>query len=144
MRSPAAKARAAAVLPAAFAMLFVGGCADGIELRGRAFEMVGLAGNDSRTAPEDVPTRAPLVLPPGRNLPEPGPRHAAADPADWPDDPDRRAELAEEERQRKLEEYYRSGDWSGEGGIEEFEKLGDEGARRPGLFGDGPVSDRHR
>jgi hypothetical protein len=51
------------------------------------------------------------------------------------------AKAKQEERNKQLEEYYEKGDWSGEGGIEEFEKLGDPMARRPGLFSNPKVPD---
>jgi hypothetical protein len=129
----------AAALAAAFALA----ACDRVEFEGRVFEAVGLAGNQ-KTEAKDVPTRAPLVLPPNRSLPPPGTPSVAAAPSDWPDDPDERAKMAASEAQRKRQEYYDKGDWSGKGGIEEFEKLGDPGARRPGIFGEGPVGDRYR
>ena len=41
-----------------------------------------------RKAPIEYTTRAPLALPPGRELPPPEPSVAATTAVDWPDDPD--------------------------------------------------------
>lgn len=124
--------------------LFLAACADQIDITIPGGQMLGLTGG-KQTKPEDVPTRAPLVVPPTTQaLPPPGPRQANIEEQAWPDDPDEQVKKAELERKRKLQEYYDKGDWSGKGGIEEFEKLMDAGARKPGIFGDGPVRDDYR
>lgn len=124
------------------AVLALAGCGDRVEFHGKVFEAVGLT-NTEKTAPKDVPTRAPLVLPPTNNLPPPGEQTAAAAP-NWPNDPNQQIEQAEAERKRKQEEYYQKGDWSGKGGIDEFNKLMDPLERRPGLFGGEKVKDKYR
>ena len=66
----------------------MGGCAatDQIEFQGKIFEMAGLTNREKK---ETVPVeRAPLVIPPTKQLPQPGPRQAAASPQNWPMDPD--------------------------------------------------------
>ncbi len=124
------------------AVLALAGCGDRVEFHGKIFEAAGLT-NTPKTAPKDVPTRAPLVMPPNNNLPPPGEQTAAVAP-NWPNDPNQQIKQAEAERQRKLQEYYDKGDWSGKGGIDEFNKLMDSMERRPGLFGGEKVKDAYR
>lgn len=111
----------------------MGGCAatDQIEFQGKIFEMAGLTNREKK---ETVPVeRAPLVVPPTKSLPQPGPRQAAATPQNWPVDPDEVAKKDEEEEKKRLQKYYRDGDFSDNAGIEEFEYFTNERDRRPGM-----------
>lgn len=119
------------------------GC-DTVELHGSMFEAVGLT-NKPKSAPSQVETRAPLIVPPSAELPPPAPKSAiAASPQNWPNDPDQQAKLAAAEEQRKKQDYYDSGDFSGKGGIDEFSKLSRPIERKPGVFGGGPLADEYR
>lgn len=83
-----------AAVPMIAATLLLGGCG-GIQFEGRVFEAMGLS-QDPQREEKPVQDRAPLVVPPKRELPPPGPREQVADPQNWPVDPDeqRRRELA--------------------------------------------------
>jgi len=111
-----------------------GGCAGGdqIEFQGKIFEMAGLTNREKKDkVPEE---RAPLVIPPTKQLPEPGPRQAAAEPPqNWPADPDEIMKNREAEEKKRLEEYYRHGDFTDKAGIEEFEYFTNQRSRRPGM-----------
>lgn len=124
-------------LAAPMALGACGGGGGGVQFEGKMFEMVGL-GDEQKRQEENVPNRAPLVLPPEKqaNLPEPGRREVAATPQDWPADPDtaRKAEKKEEKKQQQA--YQDKGDWSEDAGIDEFEKLMDPMERHSGLLGD--------
>ncbi len=92
----------------------------------------------SKPPPEpDLEDKPPLVVPPStESLPEPGERQVATVEQEWPEDPDliaaRQAEQAEAERER----YCRQGDWSGDGGIEEFDKNMGREQRCPSQLGE--------
>lgn len=91
----------------------------------------------SKPPPEpDLEEKPPLVVPPDTNkLPKPGERQVAAAEEQWPEDPDiiakNKAEKAEAERERYCEE----GDWSGDAGIEEFDKNMGRQQRCPSQLG---------
>jgi len=91
----------------------------------------------SKPPPEpNLEEKPPLVVPPDtQRLPKPGERQVAAAQEEWPEDPDiiaaKKAETAEKERER----YCREGDWSGEGGIEEFRKTLGQEQRCPSQLG---------
>lgn len=91
----------------------------------------------SKPPPEpDLEEKPPLVVPPDtQRLPKPGERQVAAAEEEWPEDPDiiaaKKAETAEKERER----YCREGDWSDEGGIEEFRKALGQEQRCPSQLG---------
>jgi len=111
----------------------MGGCAatDQIEFQGKIFEMAGLTNREKK---ESVPVeRPPLVVPPSKKLPQPGPRQAVAAPQNWPVDPDEVAKKNEAKEKKRLEKYYRDGDFSDKAGIEEFEYITNERDRRPGM-----------
>ena len=111
----------------------LGGCAatDQIEFQGKIFEMAGLTDREKKeTVPEE---RAPLVVPPSKQLPQPGPRQSAAAPADWPVDPDEVAKKREADEKKRLEKYYKDGDFTDKAGIEEFEYFTNQRSRRPGM-----------
>src|SRR5262245_19922641 len=86
------------------ASILLGGCADGIELNGKVFDLLGVspaALEASRREPK-LAERAPLVLPPSANrLPDPGSAPPPAnDQANWPADPEQRKLAAAQERER--------------------------------------------
>lgn len=94
-------------------LLVLGGCSAGdVQFEGKIFEAVGLNGQQARSEDPKVKERAPLVLPPKTDLPEPGQRVAAGDDQLWPDDPDlarkRQISLAEQERQKYCTEVGRN------------------------------------
>jgi hypothetical protein len=68
----------------------------GVELNGKIFDAVGLAGAGKKASEPKLAERAPLVPPPRTDaLPAPGPIANSATHMAWPDDPDRRkAEVA--------------------------------------------------
>ena len=85
-------------------VLALGGCADGVELNGKIFDMLGVspAAMEAARREPKLAERAPLVLPPDANrLPEPGSGQAAPiDQASWPADPEQRKLAAAQERER--------------------------------------------
>jgi len=84
------------------ATLLLSGCADGIDLNGKVFDMMGVspAAQEARRVEPKLTERAPLVLPPNVNrLPEPGSDAAPAQVA-WPDDPEQRKVREAQERER--------------------------------------------
>lgn len=89
---------------AAAATLTVGGCADGVELNGKVFDLLGVspaAMEASRREPK-LAERAPLVMPPNANrLPDPDSGQASvAEQTNWPADPEQRKLAAAQERER--------------------------------------------
>ncbi|MDX2266387.1 MAG: hypothetical protein NW215_15610 [Hyphomicrobiales bacterium] len=114
-----------ASLAAALA-LGLGGCAEGLDVNFNApiLEAAGINLSGKKPENPDVPERAGIVIPPSKDrLPEPGARPvAAATPAAWPNDPDLARKTAEREAAEKELKYCREGDWSGKGGIEEFNR----------------------
>jgi hypothetical protein len=136
--------RMARIAPAAVLALALAGC-DSVEYHGKIFDAMGLT-NKPQPKPTDVQTVAPLVIPPTSDLPPPAEKGVAGAgaPQAWPNDPDQQAKIAQTEEQKKLQEYYDKGDFSGKGGIDEFNKLSDPLARRPGIFGSKGVADRLR
>ncbi len=127
-----------ASLAAAFGLAgALAGCAGtDVEINAPILEAAGI-NLVSKPPPEpDLEEKPPLVVPPDtQRLPKPGERQVAAAGEQWPEDPDiiaaREAEQAEKERQR----YCREGDWSGEGGIEEFRKTVGREQRCPSELG---------
>ena len=88
----------------AMATFAVGGCADGVELNGKVFDLLGIspaAMEASRREPK-LAERAPLVMPPNANrLPDPeATQTAATDQSNWPADPEQRKLAAAQERER--------------------------------------------
>lgn len=128
---------------AGVAAVLLAGC-EGVEFKGRAFEAMGLT-NQPKAKPSDVPTVAPLVIPPTAELPPPGSTQSAAlSEQEWPNDPDLARRSAEEEAARKQQEYYEKGDWSSDRPPDEFNKLYDSMERKPGIFGGQKVGDKYR
>jgi len=110
------------------------GCAgQQIEYEGKIFDMVGLTG-DRQQKDKQVEARAPLVMPPSKQLPKPGPKDQVASPNNWPVDPDERREQELADQKDALERYYREGDFTDRAGIEEFEHITGKWDRRPGLL----------
>ena len=111
----------------------MGGCAatDQIEFQGKIFEMAGLTDREKKE--KVLQERAPLVMPPSKQLPQPGPRQAAATPQNWPVDPDEVAKQRAADEKKRLEKYYRDGDFTDNAGIEEFEYFTNQRSRRPGM-----------
>jgi len=100
--------------------LLLSACADGLDLNGKLFDMMGVSSSalDAKRAEPKVAERAPLVMPPDVNrLPEPGserpppaPMLAAAQPGSgqaWPDDPEQRKVRQAQERERLHQAYCR-------------------------------------
>ena len=76
------------------------------------------------------------MIPPANaaaTLPPPGERTAAA--TNWPADPDQQKKQKEEADAAAREKYCKEGDWSGKGGITEFEKNTGRQARCPSKLG---------
>ncbi len=71
----------------------LGGCAAGdVQFEGKVFEAIGVNDMLSKRPPPKVKARAPIVMPPDAQLPEPGKRAVAKhQDTQWPDDPDERA-----------------------------------------------------
>lgn len=124
--------RALVAAPLLGGVLLLGGCG-GVEFEGKAFEMIGLA-NKPKQMDAKVPDRAPLVLPPKRDLPEPGTRRQAAIPSNWPNDADaiRKEKAAEEKRSRKSCPEV---DFKSKSSIEQFDEITDPLRRCKGFLG---------
>src|SRR5262245_60011249 len=86
------------------ASMLLGGCAHGIELKGKVFDLLGgsPAGPEASPREAKLAERAPLVMPPdAKRLPDPGSAPATAtDQANWPTDPEQRKLAAAQERER--------------------------------------------
>ena len=93
------------------AALMLSGCADGVELNGKVFDMMGIspAAQEANRREPKLAERTPLVVPPDTNrLPEPGSDRAqAAAAVAWPDDPEQRKAREAQERQRLHMAYCR-------------------------------------
>jgi hypothetical protein len=89
--------------------LAVGGCSmDDVELNGGIFNAMGINNAQSKSAEPKLAERTPLVVPPTtQKLPQPGvPLEAqAVDVTASINDPDRMAEVNQEELQRQQDEY---------------------------------------
>jgi hypothetical protein len=82
--------------------LLVSGCADGIDLNGKIFDVMGIskAAQDAKKTEPKLAERAPLVMPPNsQRLPEPG---SGVEPTNiaFPDDPEQRKAREGKERER--------------------------------------------
>ena len=83
--------------------LLLYGCADGVDLNGKMFDMMGIspAAQEARRTEPRIADRAPLVVPPNVNmLPEPGSGAPPAAHMAWPDDPEQRRLREAQERER--------------------------------------------
>jgi hypothetical protein len=121
--------RSGAFVAAAALCLALGGCgaAGGIDLDidAPALDAIGLNLSSKPKQEEDIPERPGLVMPPANataTLPQPGERTAAIGSQNWPADPDLQKKQKVEADAAAREKYCREGDWSGKGGIVEFDK----------------------
>jgi hypothetical protein len=111
------------------------GCAgQEVEFEGKVFDVVGLSGIGKPKQDKQIEARAPLVMPPSKQLPEPGPKEQVASPNNWPVDPDERRKQDLADQKDALERYYREGDFTDRAGIEEFEHITGKWDRRPGVL----------
>ena len=84
----------------------------------------------------DLPERPGLVVPPSTSkLPEPGERRANAE-QNWPDDPDVKKKNEADAKQAARDKYCAEGDWSGKGGISEYDKALGREQRCPSKLGE--------
>lgn len=121
--------RLSAAAPLLGCAIVLGGCG-GVQFEGKAFDAVGL-GKKEKYVEKQIPDRAPLIVPPKQQLSEPGPRDRVAEPENWPQEPETVRKRQVAATKAKKEEYYERGDTTD---IDEFEKLSDPAARRPGLL----------
>jgi hypothetical protein len=82
--------------------LALSGCADGIDLNGKIFDVMGISksAQDAKRTEPKLADRAPLVMPPNsQRLPEPG---SGVEPTNiaFPDDPEQRKNREAKERER--------------------------------------------
>jgi hypothetical protein len=82
--------------------LALSGCADGIDLNGKIFDVMGVSKSamDAKRTEPKLAERAPLVMPPNsQRLPEPG---SGVEPTNiaFPDDPEQRKNREAKERER--------------------------------------------
>ena len=92
--------------------LLLSGCADGLDLNGKLFDVMGISpsAQDARRFEPQVAERAPLVMPPAsNNLPQPGSGQAPTPQMAWPDDPEHR-KLREVQERERLHLAYCKGD----------------------------------
>ena len=76
-------------------------------------------------------------MPPSNELPVPGqPQAAQVAEAKLPNDPDQAKKTAAEKKKAENEKYCSEGDWSGKGGIGEFNKATGKEHRCPSKWGD--------
>jgi len=128
--------------PVLAASLLLGGC-ETVQLEGAIFERLGVAGEPQRVE-HKMPDRAPLVLPPKRNLPAPGPREVVANPQAWPKDPNETLKQQEKARKLARKKQCSEGKWAKKASIEEFEKITDPLLRCKGLGLDKDLPDAIR
>ena len=94
------------------ATLTLAGCADGVELNGKVFDLLGVSPGAQAAAKAEpkMQPRTGLVLPPDTaRLPDPGSEEANAAAVAQIDDPDKRRAMAAAERER-LHKAYCSGE----------------------------------
>ena len=90
--------------------LLLSACADGVDLNGKVFDMMGISSSamDAKKTEPKVAERAPLVMPPDvSRLPEPGSGQAPVAQLSWPDDPEARKAREAQERERLHQAYCR-------------------------------------
>lgn len=133
---PLHRNRIALVVPVALVCGLLSACADGVQLEGKLFDMLGVSGSDSKSRDPKMTDRAPLVVPPRlTRLPEPGSGKTADASVAALNDPELRKQATAKERERLHLAYCR-------GEIQWKEKAFDQnsGANRspygpcPGLF----------
>jgi hypothetical protein len=128
-------------MAAAFvAALALGGCGIGgadLEIDAPVLDAVGLNLSTKPKQEVDLPERQGLVMPPPSataTLPPPGERSNTAQ--NWPTDPDEQKKKKAQLEAEAREKYCREGDWSGKGGITEFEKTAGREQRCPSKIGE--------
>jgi hypothetical protein len=107
LRKGPGRGLAAAVV---FSTGVLSGCADGIDLNGKVFDLMGISpsAQDARRAEPQIAERAPLVMPPDANrLPSPGSGQPVVAEQAWPDDPEDRKKREAKERERMHLAYCR-------------------------------------
>lgn len=119
---------------------FMTGCSEGTDFEFNAPLLdaagVHLMTNEDKKA-ADLPERPGLVMPPSSDLPAPGKSQAAQmAEAKLPNDPDQARKNAAEKKKADKEKYCREGDWSGKGGIGEFDKATGKQERCPSKWGE--------
>jgi len=141
MRKPY-HARKLLAVSALAATTLLGGCG-GVQFEGAVFEKLGL-GEKQKQTDAVMPERAPLILPPQRQLPQPGPRQVVSNPQAWPQDPD--LILKKQAADKKIAEkrHCSEGTWSKKSSIREFEEINDPLLRCKGLGTDKDLSDESR
>ncbi|MDZ4790991.1 MAG: hypothetical protein SGJ17_07265 [Hyphomicrobiales bacterium] len=100
------------------------GCAEGMDVDFNApiLEAAGINLSSKKAEGPDLPDRPGIVMPPSKDrLPEPGERNIAS-AQQWPNDPDLQRKADAAAAIEKETKYCREGDWSGKGGIEEFDR----------------------
>ena len=101
------KRRILALSVASLMGVFAGCSMDDVEFNGGLFNAVGIGGQQTKSADPNLAARSPLVIPPNlERVPAPGeqPGEEATDVAALKD-PDKLAQLSQEEQQRQQDEY---------------------------------------
>lgn len=132
--------RAAGVvaLASAFALSGCGGNG-GVDVQFDApvLNAVGLNLGAKKKDEENLPERQGLVAPPSTaSLPTPGERQPGAGEQNWPDDPDLKKKSQADAKVAAREKYCAEGDWSGKGGIGEYDKATGREQRCPSVLGE--------
>jgi hypothetical protein len=116
-----------ALATAFVAALALGGCGLGVadvEIDAPVLNAVGLNLSAKPKEEADLPERQGLVMPPANaaaTLPPPGERTAST-AQNWPVDADEKKKSKAKADAEARAKYCREGEWSGKGGITEFEK----------------------
>lgn len=121
-----------AIAAACTGLLSLAGCG-GVQFEGKVFDALGVSGEQKPQAEAKVPDRAPLILPPKRELPPPGSRDRIASPQNWPQDPDelkKQVAVKEKEKDLKCGEY----DFKRKSSAQDFEEILDPLERCKGFF----------
>jgi hypothetical protein len=133
--------RSGSVIAAMAVCLALGGCgsAGGIDLDidAPALDAIGLNLSSKPKQEAELPERPGIIIPPSTAaLPKPGERTAAAGTQNWPVDPDLQKKQKADAETAAREKYCREGDWSGKGGIIEFDKATGREPRCPSKLGE--------
>lgn len=108
-----------------------------IEFDAPVLNAVGLNLNSKKKDEADLPERQGLVVPPSTaTLPTPGEHQANAAQQNWPDDPDLKKKAQADAKVAAREKYCAEGDWSGKGGIGEYDKATGREQRCPSVLGE--------
>ena len=102
------------------------GCADGVELNGKVFDLLGVSSQAAKREAK-LAERAPLVVPPSNKLPPPGAaRTAPPDPA-WPVDADAQRIASEQAQKEKVRKMCADAAWQKKTNREEFDRITKDG-----------------